>query len=116
MYIAEPKGHRLRFSASFRCASCSSALEADGPELVEEARRAFLAAEGRWSLHVHDLGPRPVETLRVLRAALPGTPSAIAKIVRERKPLVEGTLVELEGLELMLEEAGAGVGMTRLPD
>jgi len=29
---------------------------------------------------------------------------------------VEGALVELEGLELMLEEAGAGVGMTRLPD
>jgi hypothetical protein len=81
-----------------------------------EAREAFYGSEGRWALFVCELGPRPVDALRVLCAALPITRSEVMEIVRERRPARDGALAELEGLEAMLEEVGAEVELRRLPD
>lgn len=112
-YVAESRGGRLRFGYSFRCPSCSLAEEGDGPELSDEARAAFLAAEGHWAARVRDLGPRRADALRALGRLRSEPPSRLLQIIREAQPVKEGALVEVEHFEKVLKELGADVVLTR---
>jgi hypothetical protein len=55
-----------------------------------------------------------LEALRVLRALRKESPAEVSRLVRELEPIIEGTLVEVECVELLLKEAGADVVLSRL--
>lgn len=105
----------FRFSASSRCARCGHALEVDGDALTPEARRAFYAAEGRWSLVVSSLGPKGAQALKVLRQFLDQPASSIMQLVKSGQPIVTGALAEIEPLEVSLIGAGASTTRVREP-
>jgi hypothetical protein len=115
-YLACVFENRLRFAASIACPTCSLREEMDGPELTDDARSAFSAAEGRWSMTVDDLGPNPTAALRVLRDLLQVSPAELMRLVRERKARFEGALVEIEHTAMLLEEAGIRVVKIRLSE
>jgi hypothetical protein len=84
--------------------------------LTREAREAFVGSEGRWSVTVVDLGLRRLEALRTLRGFLQGTPVEVGRLLSERKPILEGALVEVERVEILLDAVGAAVSKSRIPD
>jgi hypothetical protein len=114
IYVAESRPLSLRFSSSLVCRSCSYAEEADGPELTEAARSAFYASEGRWSVHIRDLGSHRAEALRVLREIRTEPVGDLLRIVREGNSLSEGTLVEVEAIADALRVGGTSVDLRRL--
>lgn len=112
--IAKSEMGKLVVNSSFVCPNCSLALEAYGPELFEETRKAFYLLEGKWSLHIADLGKHRLEALRVLHSILGGSPAELIEVVRDRSPLVEGTLVEVERVEELLARVGVLLVKSRL--
>jgi hypothetical protein len=115
-YVAHSGANGLRLSSSLSCASCSLAEESDGPELTEDARRAFYASEGRWSAQVSDLGPRRADALHVLRLFRRATPTEIISMVNQGTSILDGALVEVEQVEEMLKQIGGKVILARLTD
>ena len=111
VHVANADASQLRCSSSLTCRSCSYSEEAHGPELSEAARAAFYAAEGRWVAVIRDLGPRKLEALQLLRDVRSETPAELMQLVREGRPIVEGTLVEVERVNALLREAGVDVVM-----
>jgi hypothetical protein len=115
VWVVRPSPRGLRFSESFRCEDCGDAYEADGPELPKEARRAFIDAEGAWSLLLRDLGPRRLEVLGALRNALGLMPADTLRLASAGRSVLDGALVEVEQLESVLAAAGAQLEKVRLP-
>ena len=113
-YVAKVDANGLRLYSSAACSNCSFAQEAHGPELTDDARAAFYAAEGRWSLKLVGVGTRPVDVLRVLRTMHDYTPMEVMRVVREGTPIIDGALVEVEHVEGVLSEAGAELTKSRL--
>lgn len=105
---------KLIVNSSFACQNCSFAQEAHGPELSQETRKGFYLTEGKWSLQIADLGPRRLEALGVLHSILGSSPAELMEVVRDRRPLVEGTLVEVERVEDLLTEVGVRLVKSRL--
>ena len=112
--IAKSEIGELVVNYSFACPNCSLALAGHGPELFEETRKAFYVLEGKWSLHIADLGTRRLEALRVLHSILGVSPVELMGVVRDRRPLVEGTLVEVERVEELLARVGVQLVKSRL--
>ena len=115
-FIAESRVGELTFSRSTKCSHCSFAEEASGSELTEDARTAFYAAEGRWSLAVSAAGPRRQEVLKLLRDLLDDGAPEVMKLVKDRSPVATGTLVEIEMFELPLAGLGATTVRTKEED
>lgn len=113
-YAAVSTPTKIRFSHSIRCESCSVAEEGDGPALTADARAAFIAAEGRWSAHIRDLGPRRAEALRALRELRKESPVDLLQTIRDGKAIAEGALVEVEYFQDALQNVGAVVTLTRV--
>jgi hypothetical protein len=54
-----------------------------------------------------------LDALRVLRSVRDERPGDLLHIIREGRPLVEGTLAEVEGIQSLLEGAGIPVVLAR---
>ena len=89
------------------CVACGLHEESDDDELTDEARNAFYAAEGRWSLVLDEPGDRVTEAMRVLQRLLSIDARDLLVAVRERRPLVVGAMVELDRVSDALEPLGA---------
>lgn len=113
-YVATASATKFRFSCSLRCSKCSFAQEADGDELTDEARAAFIASEGRWVARVRDPGPRRSDALHALRGLRSDPPLELLRIVREGLPLAEGARAEAEYFEEALKEFGVDVEVSRV--
>src|ERR1043165_1430076 len=113
-YLAKADANGLQLYCSAACSNCSFAEEAHGPELTEDARCAFYAAEGRWSLVLVDVGPRRIDVLSALRSVYDYTPMEAMRVLGEGTLIIEGALVEVERLEAALSEAGADLARHRL--
>src|SRR5690348_589734 len=115
-YIAESSTRGLRVSSSLLCPTCSLTEESHGPELPDDARDAFYALEGRWSLQVVGLANPQSGVLQVLRKLSTRSPGELMRSIRDKQPIIVGTLVEIEQAEAMLGEAGANVAVHRLEE
>lgn len=114
-YVATSGLRELRFGTSWSCSSCGLQQELDGRELSDEAREAFVVLEGRWSGLVREFAAHEsgaLAALRTVRADL--LPIELVKLIREGKPIVEGTLVEVEAVESHLEQFGIRLAILRL--
>lgn len=112
--VSAPSGPCV--SSSFRCPACGLAKEVDYDGLPEEARAAFYAAEGRWAVSVRERDfdrAKMLDALRVLRSVRDERPGDLLHIIREGRPLVDGTLAEVEGIQSLLEAAGIPVALAR---
>jgi hypothetical protein len=89
-------------------------MESDAAGLSEEERRAFVDVEGKWALHLRDLGSRRLDALGALRRALALSPVAVSQVVNSEAPLFVGAMVEVEQLEETLASAGARTEKSRL--
>ena len=116
VYVAESRGGILRCRYSLRCANCSLAEEGDAPELYDEARAAFFAAEGRWVVRISDLGPLREQAWRALREMCSEPTAQLLQMVRDAQVVKEGALVEVELLEEALKPLGATVTLSRVPE
>lgn len=112
-FTAESLVDGIRVSRSMSCGGCGLAQKADGDELTDDARAAFYAAEGRWSLSIDTPGPRRTDLLKHLREILDAEPADAIKLLRDRRPVATGTLVEIEMFELALNALGATVLRTK---
>ena len=112
-FVAESRIGEMRFSRSTKCSHCSFTHEADGSELTDDARTAFYAAEGRWSLAVSAAGPRRQEVLKLLRDLLDDGAPEVMKLVKDQSPVATGALVEIEMFELPLGGLGATTVRTK---
>lgn len=91
------------------------AFEADGDEeLMEGARSAFYAAEGKWTLSLLDRGPRSVEVIQALRTIRKAGLAEVMRFLRSGAPILEGVLVEVEYAESLLHRAGATTARRRI--
>jgi hypothetical protein len=69
--VGQHAGASVRWWLAFRCSACGSMLEADGGEdAPEDVRRAILAAQGLWALHVEAEGSGKVRAVAALRQVL----------------------------------------------
>lgn len=100
---------RLRFWISTDCPRCGAVTEADGDEAPEDVRRAILAEEGLWALHV-EVGEKSMERTKIavvlrkeLGLSLPETAELKARLPGE---VARGTPVEMADLRLRLAEHG----------
>lgn len=113
-YVATSSATTFRFSRSLYCSRCSFTEEADGDELTDEAKAAFIASGSRWVARIRDLGPRRAEALHALRRLRSDPPMELLRVVRDRRPLTEGTRVEAEYFEEVLKEFGVDVDVSRV--
>jgi len=113
-YVAAVALPALRVSGSLRCARCACAQEWDGDALLDEAREAFIRAEGRWGAFVGELGANRMGALRVLRTLHDGPPGAAAAMLDPRTALLEGARVEVERIQAVFAAAGVPVIECRL--
>ena len=113
-HVASSDLPQLRFSTTVRCANCGLSEEMHGSELSVDARKAFCSAEGRWSGVVGNFAGHEADTLNTLRGLRPEPPAELIKLVRERRPVIDGCLVEVEyvsnllgqfGIELVISES-----------
>jgi hypothetical protein len=107
VFIAEAASLELKTSDATSCSSCLLAIEQDGNELTDDARRAFYSLEGCWSLVVTQLGPRRLEALRVLQTFLGVNPLEVKQMLQDAKSIITGTLVEIERITVPLSGLGA---------
>ena len=112
-FDAESRIGEMTFSRSTTCSSCGFVEKADGSELTGDARTAFCAAEGRWSLAVSAAVPRRQEVLKLLRDMLDDGASEVMKLVKDQSPVASGALVEIEMFELPLAGLGATTARTK---
>lgn len=112
-HVARLRGHFIRWSSSFKCRHCSAATEADGDDLGPAVRDAFYQAEGRWSVRVQDPTTASGAAVRALRKLSGASLADLLTAIRRGHALVEGTLIECEQVQAILQAVGVDVILTR---
>jgi hypothetical protein len=111
--LAEARRAGLRVSSSVHCPSCFFSEEGDGDELSGVVRDAFVAVEGRWTVHVREIGPRRADVVREVRRQRNEGLVEVIRLLRSGGAVVEGALVEAEQVQLVLTDLGASVALSR---
>lgn len=113
-YVVRGTPEGVRFSASFRCAFCGHAFEADEKGIPEDVRSLFYREHGRWMLVVTGLGPNRAEAMRGLRDRLGLSLEQVGDLLRRVPAEVAlGTRVEVDALRETLAPTGVLVEAAR---
>lgn len=113
VHLARATLDGIRYSCSIHC-PCGYTLEGDGRGLRDEVRDLFRETEGMWALRVANLGTNRVAALRALQKITGAAPAALLAVVRDGKPVAEGSLVEIEYVDLQLATTDVDVERVRI--
>lgn len=107
IYYQTPMHLELRWSESYRCLNCHSAMEADGVGFLDESiRQLMLEKEGTWKL-VIDIGElnnkvNKIRAFKNLRQSLNLSLKDISILQNTFPNLIVGTKTEMEWLKAIL--------------
>jgi hypothetical protein len=121
-YVQRCTSGDLRYTESFRCASCGQATEAYGDELAPQARELFLASSGTWRVVLVDVRDQLLPVTRILVEMFAMPRDRALHLARSAgAELARGTRVEAEhwarrigalGAELRIERTETVPGRT----